>query len=85
MRAISRGDSRFVELGGAVVTPADPGGVLQVGGQADLCVFAADAGRATAPARANEPFGAPIATVRAGRVVEGRLPPGRPAKASHDA
>ena len=37
--AISRGDSSVVALGGRTITPADDGGVLEVGGPADLVVL----------------------------------------------
>ncbi len=63
--AISRGDSHFVELGGAFVAPLGDG-LLEVGGRADLAVFAADP-RVESGRR-------PLAVVRGGRVVEGALP-----------
>lgn len=73
---ISRGDSHFHDLRGAVVVPLDGSGrpdpadgVLEIGGRADLAVFEVDP-RAVPSAR-------PIAVVRSGRVVDGALPPER--------
>ncbi len=62
VRSISRGDSRFVDLGGASVVPVEAGAVLEPGSRADLTVLAKDR--------------RPIAVLRAGRVVEGSLPLG---------
>lgn len=81
--AISRGDSRFVELGGASVIPLESAGVarwpttavLDVGGPADLAILADDPrAPAGAPRTARPGLPTPIAIVRAGRVVAGRLP-----------
>jgi predicted amidohydrolase YtcJ len=72
---ISRGDSDFHELEGSVVVPLDAsgrpdpvGGVLEIGGQADLAVLDADP-RVVGSASV-------VALVRGGRVVEGALPSG---------
>ena len=72
---ISRGDSTFHELDGSVVVPLDAadrpdaaGGVLEIGGAADLAVLDADP-RVVGSAHV-------IALVRRGRVVEGALPSG---------
>lgn len=74
VRAISRGDSHFVDLAGLTVVPltADgtvrwpSGGVLEIGGRADLAVLA----------RGDEAKADPrtIAVIRGGRVVSGALP-----------
>ena len=57
VRAISRGDSHFVDIGGLVVVPL--GKTLEIGGPADLKLLGASSNV--------------IAVVRAGRVVEGAL------------
>jgi len=57
VRAISRGDSHVVDIGGLVVVPL--GETLEIGGPADLKVL---------DAKSNS-----IAVVRVGRVVEGAL------------
>jgi len=62
VRSISRGDSRFVDLHGARVEPAEDGAVLEPGSRADLVVLETDHRL--------------IAVLRAGRVVEGSLPLG---------
>jgi predicted amidohydrolase YtcJ len=69
VRSISRGDSRFVELGGARVVPAVAGDVLEPGSRADFVVLAADRSR--------------IAVLLAGRVVQGALPAGTAAAEHH--
>jgi predicted amidohydrolase YtcJ len=66
VRAISRGDSHFVDLGGRFVVPL--GAPLGVGSQADLAVLEQDPRATVSPPRR-------VAVVRAGRVVEGRLGP----------
>ena len=64
VRAISRGDSHFVDLGGHFVVPlAEP---LDAGSPADLAVFASDP-------RVGPSGATPLAVVRAGRVTMGRL------------
>jgi cytosine/adenosine deaminase-related metal-dependent hydrolase len=62
---VSRGDSRFHDLRGAVVVPLDE--PLEPGAPADFAVLAVDPGEVAAGQRV-------IAVVRAGRVVEGALP-----------
>jgi hypothetical protein len=69
VRSISRGDSRFVDLRGARVVAAAAGQVLEPGVRADLVVLSVDLG--------------PIATIQAGRVVQGELPAGRAAADHH--
>jgi predicted amidohydrolase YtcJ len=79
VRAISRGDSHVVDLGGAFVVPlatADTiqavGGALEVGAPADLAVVDQDPRRGGSASSA-----APVTTVavvRAGIVVKGALP-----------
>lgn len=59
VRAISRGDSRFVELAGAIVAPEPEGGTLEVGGPADLVV--------------SDAAGSVVARVSGGRLVFGSL------------
>jgi predicted amidohydrolase YtcJ len=85
VRAISRGDSHLVDLQGAFVVPlardADAGGasvgsgeaVLEVGARADMAVLARDPrpGPGEDAKAAPEP---PLARIRGGRVVAGRLP-----------
>jgi len=66
VRAISRGDSHFFDLGGRFVVPLD--GPLDPGSQADLAVFEHD------PRTTESPL-IRLAVVRAGRVIEGRLGP----------
>jgi predicted amidohydrolase YtcJ len=69
VRAISRGDSHVMALGGRFVVPLD--GPLEVGAPADLAVLATDprdAPGSGAPRR--------IAVLRGGHVVEGTLPAG---------
>ena len=61
VHAVSRGDSRVVDLAGRIVTPADAGGRLEVGGQATFAVLASDGATV-------------LAIVRNGRAVEGTLP-----------
>jgi len=83
VRAISRGDSQFAELGGATVIPLRPGGepawpttaTLEVGGPADLAVLGRDPRD-----RAGTVDGRDLlAVVRAGRLVSGSfgIGPGR--------
>jgi len=67
IRAVSRGDSRFHDLHGAIVRPLDGDGRLEPGAIADFLVLDPESD-AHGPARR------PIAVVRAGRVVEGALP-----------
>ncbi len=62
---ITRGDSAVVALDGLVVVPLADGGVLEVGGLADLAVLAGGARAGAA---------AVIATVRGGKIVQGELP-----------
>jgi predicted amidohydrolase YtcJ len=64
VRAISRGDSYFVDLRGAVVVPLEEA-TLEVGGPADLAVLSADPRKT-------------LAVVRGGRVVSGALPRASP-------
>jgi hypothetical protein len=60
VRAISRGDSHTIELGGRIVVPdASP---LEPGGPASFRILDTD--------------GEVVAVVRGGRIVEGRLPDG---------
>lgn len=66
VRAVSRGDSRFHDLGGAVVRPLG-GQRLEPGAPADFAVLDGSGGGAPGGPRR-------IAVVRGGRVVEGRLP-----------
>ena len=88
VRAISRGDSHVVELGGATVVPLDPEAdvrwpteaTLEVGGRADMAVLDSD------PRLHSSALGAgprTIALVRGGRVVAGVLP-GGPGHDHHD-
>jgi predicted amidohydrolase YtcJ len=81
VRAISRGDSRVVDLEGASVIPLGAGSdagwpvaaTLEVGGGADLAVLSGD------PRSTRAPGASPVVTlalVRGGRVVEGMLPGG---------
>lgn len=78
MRALSRGDSWFVELGGASVVPLGDGdpawpveATLEIGGQADLAVLATDP-RDLHSGAWDRPVA--IALVRGGRLVAGSLP-----------
>lgn len=66
VRAISRGDSHFIDLVGRFVVPL--GEPLGAGSQADLAVFEKDP-------RTVHTTPEPLAVVRAGRVIEGRLGP----------
>ncbi len=66
VRAVSRGDSRFHDLGGAVVRPLGTG-PLEPGAPADFAVLDGGADPSDSDPRR-------IAVVRGGRVVEGRLP-----------
>lgn len=61
VRAISRGDSTFLDLAGCTITAADgPAERLEPGSPADLDVWRGDPGR-----------GAPVASVRAGAFMAG--------------
>jgi predicted amidohydrolase YtcJ len=64
VRAISRGDSHFVDLAGALVVPLGEG-TLEVGGPADMAVLSADQRKT-------------LAVVRGGRLVSGALPRASP-------
>jgi predicted amidohydrolase YtcJ len=66
VRAISRGDSHFVDLDGRFVVPL--GEPLGAGSRADLAVLKQDPRSAKSPPE-------PLAVVRAGHVIEGRLGP----------
>jgi hypothetical protein len=75
MRGLSRGDSWFVDLGGACVVPLGDDGpawpvtaTLEVGGPADLAILEFDP-RGDA-ARSNPA----LAVIRGGVIVSGRLP-----------
>jgi hypothetical protein len=50
VRAISRGDSRFVDLAWACVRAIDPAGVLEAGAPADLAVTAVQKSTCFGPA-----------------------------------
>jgi len=65
--AVSRGDSRFHDLRGAVVRPVSGGARLEPGAAADFAVLSAAPDSQGIRLR-------PIAVVRAGRVVAGALP-----------
>ena len=88
VRAASRGDSRFIDLGGATVVALDEGtdarwpphATLEVGGRADLAVLESDPRHLDAEPRQGLPA---IALVRGGIVVAGRLP-GAGAAPDHD-
>ncbi len=66
VRAISRGDSRFIELHGAHVVPPD--GALEPGAPADFDILTAD------PTGGNLRV---VAVVRGGHVVDGALRAGK--------
>jgi predicted amidohydrolase YtcJ len=78
VRAISRGDSHFVALGGRTVIPLATDGevrwpvdaALEVGGPADLAVIDGEPGAADGSPGAVKV----VAHVRGGRVVAGSLP-----------
>jgi hypothetical protein len=76
VRAISRGDSHFVDLRGAFVVPLGEG-TLEVGGPADLAVLSGDPRIAGARSPA-DPAVQTLAVVRGGRVVSGALPRASP-------
>ena len=88
VRAASRGDSRFIDLGGATVVALDlgadarwpPHATLEVGGRADLAVLENDPRHLDALPRQRL---SAIALVRGGIVVAGRLP-GAGAAPDHD-
>jgi predicted amidohydrolase YtcJ len=88
VRAASRGDSRFIDLGGATVVALDEGAdahwpphaTLEVGGRADLAVLQSDPRRVDSQPRRRLPA---IALVRGGIVVVGRFP-GADAAPDHD-
>jgi predicted amidohydrolase YtcJ len=65
VRAVSRGDSRFHDLAGAIVRPLGTG-PLEPGAPADFAVLDGTSDPSDGPRQ--------IAVVRGGRVVEGRLP-----------
>ena len=75
IRALSRGDSAILRLGGAFVVPVDPAGnvswppavALEIGGPADLAILDADPRDANQPPR-------PLAVIRGGHGTEGGLP-----------
>ncbi len=80
VRAISRGDSHFLDLAGAVVVPLGPDDDvswppavrLEVGGQADLAIL--DGDPRGSPADAARPAQRTLSLIRAGRVISGSLP-----------
>lgn len=79
VHGISRGDSDVVDLAGAWVIPLGAGldacwpvdASLEVGGRADLAVIDEDPRRVSVP---GSQALSPVAVVRAGQVVAGRLP-----------
>jgi len=79
VRGTSRGDSRVIDLAGAIVVGLGegpdahwpPDATLEVGGRADLAVLGSDPRRIDAPGGRRLPA---LAVVRGGRVVAGRLP-----------
>jgi predicted amidohydrolase YtcJ len=81
VRAISRGDSHFVDLHGAFVVPLAPdtevvwpsSATLEVGGRADLAVLPRDPRLEAAGDVEARPV-TPLALIRGGRVVTGTLP-----------
>jgi len=81
VRAISRGDSHVVDLGGACVVPLGEASdatwqadaTLEVGGRADLAVLGSDPRRPGDSAR-HRPVA--LALIRDGEVVAGMLPGG---------
>ena len=81
VRAISRGDSHFVDLHGAFVVPLGKDGEpswpveasLEVGDPADLALLASDPRPGSARSPADLAVQA-LAIVRGGRVVSGALP-----------
>lgn len=83
VRAISRGDSHLFDLGGAYVSPLEPGtnvvsptgAQLALGDRADLAVLDGDPRRPDVGAPAT-PQPRTLAIVRGGRVVAGALPGG---------
>jgi predicted amidohydrolase YtcJ len=66
VQAISRGDSRVVDLQGAAVEPRPLGSTIEPGGRADFAILRSpsEAGGAQVV----------IAVIEGGRVVEGQLP-----------
>lgn len=66
VRSISRGDSAFGDLAGALVTPLEAVGRLEVGGPASFEIREGDQGTGDR--------GPSLAVVRHGRVVAGALP-----------
>ena len=85
VRAVSRGDSHVIDLGGACVVPLGEGSegpqgldacwtpeaTLEVGGRADLAITESDPRHAGAVAGQRL---SPLAVIRGGRVIAGRLP-----------
>lgn len=65
VRAISRGDSTFLALDGCVVTPLDPGAVLEPGAPADLAFW----GPGSEPGAGSRQ----VALVRAGAFTDGDI------------
>lgn len=83
VRAMSRGDSRFIDLRGAVVVPlgADdsvrwpPETALEIGGRADLAVLEGDPRDVLAGSRDRRgALPRTLALVRGGRIVLGAIP-----------
>ena len=80
VRAISRGDSHFVDLGGAFVIPLAPGAeprwpadaALEIGGAADLAVLRDDP--RPSGDHAPDPRALTMAVIRGGVVESGALP-----------
>jgi predicted amidohydrolase YtcJ len=72
VRAISRGDSTVIDLGGACVVPLARDATLDVGGSADLAILATDP--RLSPESGPWPPSSATAVVRGGRVVSGALP-----------
>ena len=92
VRAISRGDSHLFGLGGACVSPLEPGpdtasptgAPLEIGVRADLAVLDRDPRLSDTGAPAT-PRPRTLAVVRGGRVVAGALPGGSEHDSHEDA